>query len=206
MLTATTVPAWSATLCAPQRTPRLRDFDLVVAPRFGRTVARRARLGEIGATLVTASAAIDRMRSATREVVARVVAHNPDSLWVFVRDGLLVGCSAMMMLNEKGLSALLAGEIDMRDPAPAYLTAAGDRPAAIYVWALASPSVAADGIAKIIMRLQSPPYERADLYASPATRAGLRFMRALGFEPIPGHPRNLFRYIRLVNRQHQLGD
>jgi hypothetical protein len=202
MLTAAPAPAWSAPLCAPQRASRLKDFDQVVAPRFGRTVARRARRGEIGATLATVSAAIDHMRSATREVVARVVAHNPDSLWVFVREGLMVGCSAMMMLNEDGLRALLAGEIDMRDPALAYLTAAGDRPAAIYVWALASPSVAADGIAKIIMRLQSPPYERADLYASPATRAGLRFTRALGFKPIPGHPRNLFRYIRLVNRQH----
>jgi len=142
------------------------------------------------------------MRSATRDVVARVVAQNPDSLWVVVREGLLVGCSAFMMLNDYGLSALISGDIDMRDPAPSYLTPAGEKPAAIYVWALASPSVAADGIAKIIMRLQSPPYERADLYASPATSAGLRFLRALGFEPIPGHPRNLFRYIRLVNRQH----
>ena len=202
MRTAATAPARSGALCAPQRVPRLRDFDLVVAPRFGRTVARRARRGEIGTTLVTVSNAIDHLRSATRDVVARVVAQNPDSLWVVVREGLLVGCSAFMMLNDYGLSALISGDIDMRDPAPSYLTPAGEKPAAIYVWALASPSVAADGIAKIIMRLQSPPYERADLYASPATRAGTRFARALGFEPIPGHPRNLFRYIRLVNRQH----
>jgi hypothetical protein len=202
MLTAAPAPAWSPSFCAPQRASRLKDFDQVVAPRFGRTVARRARRGEIGATLATVSAAIEHIRSASRDVVARVVAHNPDSLWVFVREGLIVGCLAMMMLNEDGLHALLSGDIDMRDPAPPYLTAAGDRPAAIYVWALASPSVAADGIAKIIMRLQSPPYERADLYASPATRAGLRFLRALAFEPIPGHPRNLFRYTRLVNRQH----
>jgi hypothetical protein len=202
MLTAATAPARSELLCAPQRAPRLRDFDRVVAPRFGRTVARRARRGEIGTSLVTVSNAIHDMRSAPRDVVARVVAQNPDSLWVFVRQGLLVGCSALMMLNDHGLSALLSGDIDRRDPAPSYLTPAGERPAAIYVWALASPSVAADGIAKIIMRLQSPPYERADLYASPATRAGLRFLRALGFEPIPGHPHNLFRYIRLVNRQH----
>jgi hypothetical protein len=206
MLTGATVPAWSPAFCAPQRAARLRDFDLVVPPRFGRTVARRARPGEIGPTMAAAATAIDHMRAATRDVVARVASQNPDSLWVFIREGLLVGCSAMMMLNEDGLEALLSGAIDIRDPAPAYLTAAGDRPAAIYVWALASPSVAADGIAKIIFRLQFPPYERADVYASPATKAGLRFTRALGFEPIPGHPRNLFRYIRLVNRQHQFGD
>jgi hypothetical protein len=206
MLSGATVPAWDTTPCAPQQAFPTKDFDRIVAPRFGRTVARRARMGEIGPTVATAANAIQRMSAATREVVARVVSQNPDSLWVFVRDGLVVGCTAMMMLNEAGLEALLAGEINMRDPAAAYLTAAGERPAAIYIWALASPSVAADGIAKLIMRLQAPPYERADLYASPATDAGLRFTRGLGFEPVPSHPRNLFRYIRLVNREHQFGD
>lgn len=204
MPSGATVPEWNTPSCAPQQP--VKDFDRVMPPRFSRTVARRARPGEIGATMATATNAINRMRAATRDVVARVVSQNPDSLWVFTREGLLVGCSALMMLNADGLAALLSGHIDIRDPAPAYLTPAGDRPAAIYVWALASPLVAADGIAKIIMRLQAPPYERADLYASPATSAGLRFTRALGFEPIPGHPRNLFRYIRLVNREHQFGD
>ena len=206
MSTGTIVPGCSPVLCAPQRAPRLRDFDQVVPPRFGRTVARRARPGEIGATMATASTAIIRMQAATRDVVARIASQNQDSLWVFIREGVLVGCAAMLMLNATGLAALISGEIDIRDPAPSYLTAAGGRPAAIYVWALASPSVAADGIAKIILRLRAPPYERADIYASPATRAGLRFSRGLGFEPMPGHPRNLLRYIRQINREHQFGD
>jgi hypothetical protein len=196
----------SRPLCAPQRTPGPRDFDHVLAPRFGRTVARRVRRGEIGPTLATAAAAIDRLRAASRDVVVRVVAHNPDSLWVFTRHGTLVGFMAMMLFNEEGLEALLGDRVDVRDPSTEHLAAAGVPPAAIYFWAMASPAIAADGIAKVIMRLQAPPYGRADLYTYPATADGLRFARAFGFDPIPGHPRNLLRYIRKINREHQFGD
>jgi hypothetical protein len=205
MLTGAPAPA-SSPLCAPQRTPGPRDFDQVVAPRFGRTVARRVRRGEIGLTLATAASAIDRLRVASRESVSRVVSRNPDALWVFIRHGTLVGFMAMMMFNEEGLQALLGNRVNVQDPAPEHLAAAGDPPAAIYFWAMASPAIAADGIAKVIMRLQAPPYQRADLYTYPATADGLRFARAFGFEPIPGHPRNLLRYIRKINREHQFGD
>ena len=205
MLTGATAPA-SSPFCAPQRNPRPRDFDQVVVPRFGRTVARRVRRGEIGPTMMTAATAIDRLRVASREVITRVVSHNPDSLWVFVRHGILVGFMAMIMFNEEGLEALLEDRVNVQDPALEHLAAPGDAVAAIYFWAMASPAIAADGIAKVIMRLQAPPYRRADLYTYPATADGLRFARAFGFEPIPGHPRNLLRYIRQINREHQFGD
>ena len=127
---------------------------------------------------------------------------NPDSLWVFIRDGKFVGCAAMLMLNRNGLDALIADNIDIRDPDPSLLTAAGAPPAAIYIWALASLRYTADGIAKVIERLQMPPFGHSNIYARPATREGLRFLRALCFEPIAEH-HNLFRYERLANRDVQ---
>jgi len=186
--------------CAPQHGRRTREFDRVVPRRAGRTVARTVRPDEVQPTLKAVSAAISGMVAASEQVVTRVLAKNPESFWVFVRDGQLLGCSALLMLNTAGLAALLADEMDILDPATGFLTPAGERPAAIYIWALASPGYAADGIAKVIMRLQAPPYDRSDIYASPATEQGLRFLRSLGFEPIPGHPRNLFQYVRLANR------
>ena len=91
------------------------------------------------------------------------------------------------MLNRLGLEALIGDALDLGDPPTSVLAAPGDRPAGIYVWALLrSSAVAAEGIARVIVRLQQFPYERSDLFALPATPDGLRFMRGLGFRPVPG--------------------
>jgi hypothetical protein len=134
--------------------------------------------------------------------VARIARAHPDSLWGFWRHDCFVGGFAFLMLNRRGVEALLGDAIDLADPPPSVLAAPGDRPAAIYVWALLrSSAVAAEGIARVIVRLQQFPYERSDLFALPATPDGLRFMRGLGFRPIPGHPRALHHYVRFANRQ-----
>jgi hypothetical protein len=106
------------------------------------------------------------------------------------------------MLNRRGVEALIGDALDLGDPPTSVLAAPGDRPAGIYVWALLrSSAVAAEGIARVIVRLQQFPYERSDLFALPATPDGLRFMRGLGFRPVPGHPRSLHHYVRFANRQ-----
>jgi len=96
--------------------------------------------------------------------------------------------------------------IDLSDPPASVFAAPGDRPGGIYVWALLrSSAVAAEGIARVIVRLQQFPYERSDLFALPATPDGLRFMRGLGFRPVAQHPRALHRYVRVANRKDDWG-
>jgi hypothetical protein len=184
--------------CALQYKGRTKEFDLV-SVRANRTLARPATLGDVRAAVATVGDAIKGVHTAAPQVVGRVVMQNPDSLWVFVRDAKFVGCVAMLMLNRKGLDALVADSIDIRDPDPRLLAPAGAEPAAIYIWALASLRHTADGIVKVIQRLRMPPFRRSDIYARPATAEGLRFLWVLCFEPISGQ-HNLFRYERLANR------
>jgi hypothetical protein len=135
--------------------------------------------------------------------VTRVVAQHPDSAWTFVRNGRVVGCLAMLMLNGTGLEALLADSgIDFRDPAPRFLAHPSDSPVAIYIWGLLAPALAIDGVGEVMLRLRSPKYDSADIYAFQTTVQGARFQGRLGFEPVPGHRRNLYRYVRLGNRVH----
>jgi hypothetical protein len=73
--------------------------------------------------------------------------------------------------------------------------------AAIYLWAIAHSS-GSDGIRKMFVRLQAPPYQSGNIYGVAVTESGLRFLQRWGFRPVVGHPRKLFRYIRLANRAH----
>jgi hypothetical protein len=107
----------------------------------------------------------------------------------------------MLMLNSRGLDALLAATLDTRDPPLELLAGPAETPTAIYVWGTAHLS-ATDGMLKMLVRLQSPPYDRANFYAVPYTLSGLRFHQRWGFHPVPGHPRHLSEYIRLSNRLH----
>jgi hypothetical protein len=188
--------AW---ICAPQQLRPPRELDQAVAPTFGTTVLRRARPEDISRLLTVMEPLIGGL--ANERTVRRVVAWRPDSLWTFLRDGQLVGGFAMLMLNSTGFDALLAGRMDTRDPPIELLAGPAEIPAAIYLWASAH-LCATDGMLKMLVRLQSPPYERANLYAVPYTVRGLRFHQRWGFQPVPGHPRKLSQYIRLANRPH----
>ena len=178
-----------------------KEFDHVRAPRRPRLHVRRAEAGDIPELLRSAEAEIGAALASERAVTAIAAAH-PDALWVFLRDGRIVGGFAMLMLDEAGLAALLADRIDLRQPSTALLARPGEAPAAIYVWAVLGRALAAEGIATVIERLQAPPYGSADIFALPASAHGLRLMRSLGFRPMPGHGRGLHVYVRLANRSH----
>ena len=191
------------TTSATQNRPggRLREFDEVTLPAGQRVEARRIRIGDIPLLLAQGEAGMG-ITLAPAITVARIARAHPDSLWGFWRNDRFVGGFAFLMLNRRGVAALLGDAIDLADPPASVLAAPGDRPAAIYVWALLrSSAVAAEGIARVIVRLQQFPYERSDLFALPATADGLRFMSGLGFRPVPGHPRSLHHYVRFANRQ-----
>jgi len=188
----------SLALCRQEKTS---EFNGITRFRSGRTVVRRTCPEEIRLLLDTAQGAIGGVL-ASEAAVRRVAAQHPDALWTFIRNGRAVGCLAMLMLNEAGLEALLAEIIDFRDPAPSWLCNPAVPPAAIYVWGLMASPLAVDGVAEVILRLNASGYHLADIYAFQATEQGAGLMRRLGFGPLPGFSRKLFRYIRLANRSH----
>ena len=178
---------------------RHKEFDLVSLPPRQRVEAARAQASDIGALLANAETAMG-VSLAPEATIARIMRAHPDTLWTFKRNGRLIGGFAFLMLNANGLAALLADKLDLSDPPISVLAASEASPAGIYVWALLGSAVGSEGIARVIVRMQHQPYRRSDLFALPATEDGLRFMRGLGFVPVPGHPRSLHRYARLANR------
>ncbi len=124
----------------------------------------------------------------TASIVERVATKNPDNIWIINRlsDNLSDGSEpngivAFLMLNEKGLEALVKGKLDTSDPADDYLTGQHEKPAAIYVWALHAKKTLTPALALIMEKLKSPVYGRVDLFAKAVTEEGARFLRSLGF-------------------------
>jgi len=142
---------------------------------------------------------------APEPVVERVLVHDPDTLWALVRSERVVGGLALLMLNPGGVEALVANTLNVKDPPEHFLVGPGEAPAGIYIWGMAAPAIAFDGIAQIFVHLQSRRYESANIYSAPVTADGLRFVEGWGFRPISGHPRNLHEYIRSANRSNHLG-
>ena len=143
------------TVSATQNRPgRLREFDEVTLPAGQRVEARRVRIGDIPLLLGQGEAGMG-VALAPAITVARIARAHPDSLWGFWRHGRFVGGFAFLMLNRHGVEALIGDALDLGDPPTSVLAAPGDRPAGIYVWALLrSSAVAAEGIARVIVRLQ----------------------------------------------------
>lgn len=147
---------------------------------------------------------------ASRDVVRGVVEHNPEAAYAIgrVRDDESFrpfGYVAMLMLNEHGVKELHGGELDAQDPSMDYLVDEGVPPAAIYVWGLVATGKAIAGLPRIMELLQSKPYRHADLYARPATEAGLRLLKALNFVPCCNTASTeggeLYIYRRIANRK-----
>jgi len=181
-----------------------KEFDRITPPPRQRVDARPAEASDIPALLRHAERAMG-VSLASETSVARILRAHLDSLWSFWTAGRLVGGFAMLMLNAHGLEDLMQDRIDLANPPVDVLAPPGQRPAAIYVWAVLGAAAASEGIARVIFRLRQHPYERSDVFALPATGDGLRFMRGLGFRPVPGHRRSLHRYVRFANRVQSSG-
>ena len=190
----------NARICAPQHERLPRELDQAVAPQSGPTTVRRAQPEHVARLLELAEGLIG-CRLASEDAVKKVVLHHPDSVWAFQHKWTVVGVFSMLVLNSRGLESVLTGSMDARNPSTKLLATPDEVPAAIYLWAIAHTS-ASDGILKMFARLRSAPYERADIYGGCVTASGIHFLRSWGFNLIPGHPRDLYRYIRLANRPH----
>jgi hypothetical protein len=102
----------------------------------------------------------------------------------------LVGCCALLLLNQSGIEALLDGSLSIAEPSQSHLVRAGETAAAIYIWALCTRRTAVAAIGNAMQWLRQPMYARADLYARPATPEGKKLMIRAGFQALLGPEAN----------------
>jgi hypothetical protein len=161
--------------------------------------ARPAQPEELPAMVVLARAAVPgvRIRTAT---VKRVYCRHPHCIFPFRCGGKIAGGMAFLFLNEDGLDRLLLDELDFSNPDPKILAQFGEKPAALYIWALAARGRAAAGIANVSAWLRKEPFSSADYFAQPSTQHGARILVQVGFEPANSFQPNLWTYRRLRTR------
>jgi len=132
--------------------------------------------------------------------LAHFLCADPESIFAFSRNGLLLGGIAFLYLNCRGHDALLLDNIDLKNPEQEFLAARDEEVSAIYVWALAAFGRAVMGIGNVAAHLRRPRFVSANYFAQPSTEAGRDLLTALGFERIPSFQADLWCYERPWNR------
>lgn len=125
---------------------------------------------------------------ATREPVARVINHNPDSLWGIAlksnydaENPVPEGFVAFLMLNSDGQRALIDGTFDASAPDLRLLCAQNERPAGIYIWLVWAKDKLFPGIPLALEKVWTPLYKDADLYTRAVNPHSARLLEAMGF-------------------------
>jgi hypothetical protein len=111
----------------------------------------------------------------------RVYKHNPECLWSIFRRPLsvepevLAGYFGFLHLNARGLAALNERTLSGREPDLSLLAAAGERPAALYVWAAIARKMRMIAEMLVAQALGGLP-----VYATAGTLGGLKWLNQLG--------------------------
>ncbi len=118
-----------------------------------------------------------------------VHARNPDALWVIEhRLGeddapAIAGYYGFLPLTEAGFEALRSDTLNRPDPPLELIAPAGERPAAMYVWA-----VVAHGLTRLVTPLFNEaiggPYLEVPFYTLSVTQKGVNAARKRGFVPL----------------------
>jgi hypothetical protein len=124
-------------------------------------------------------------------IIKGVHKHNKDSFWGVYqasdaspeakRKARFIGYYAMLHLNQAGLDALERDEFDASDPPHSLLAASGERPAAIYVWAVVARRVARIATPLIARALGKQTYGGLPIYTTAGTLGGLHAIKGYGF-------------------------
>jgi hypothetical protein len=175
-----------------------KQFDLI--PQSAHVRMRAIRLAEISTVARFASEHLPSLKLDDLSIFQRIVERDGDAIQLFEAGSELVGLYAMLFLNKAGHKALLHGDFDGANPSNGHLAPDGEKPAAIYTWFVACPGRAVTGFGNVAQLLQGERYANVDLYARPASAAGLRLMRGIGYEPVGSDPNGLHRYTRILNR------
>ncbi|HJT42335.1 MAG TPA: GNAT family N-acetyltransferase [Rhizomicrobium sp.] len=91
------------------------------------------------------------------------------------------GFVAMLALNSVGMELLALDALNATEPNIKFLAKPGERPKAIYLWAIFAPGSGAAGMALFMKKLASEQYAGLDIYARPVTPEGRNFLLVLGF-------------------------
>jgi len=123
---------------------------------------------------------------AALETMQAVYKHNPETLWTIYRrssegdEDRLAGYFGFLHLNAAGLRALDDRTLSGRKPDLALLARAGERPAAIYVWAGIARKVRALAEMLVAQALGAERYGGLPIYATAGTLGGLKWLNHLG--------------------------
>ena len=124
-------------------------------------------------------------------VIKAVHKHNKDSFWGVYQaiDGTpearqnarFIGYYSFLHLNQAGREALERAEFDGGDPDLAMLVEHGERPAAIYVWAVVARRVARIATPLTARALGKALYGGLPIYTTAGTMGGLQAIKGYGF-------------------------
>src|SRR5258708_31510591 len=125
-------------------------------------------------------------------IVQRVAYYNPDCFWAIAhRDRFDInapmgeGYVAFLPLTKQGLSQLLDGTLDRRNPPLSLICAQHEKPAGIYVWHVYAPGKLSAGVALVMQRLCGPQCHDVDLYSWSINSEAARFVEGMGFRLAP---------------------
>lgn len=125
-------------------------------------------------------------------VVQRVASYNPDCFWAIAhRDKFNInapvgeGYVAFLPLTKQGLSQLLDGTLDRRNPPLSAICAQHEKPAGIYVWHVFAPGKLAAGVALVMQKVCGPQCGDVDLYSWSINSEAARFVEGMGFRLAP---------------------
>jgi predicted GNAT family N-acyltransferase len=125
--------------------------------------------------------------TASEHTMRAVHQRNRDTFWgIFRRTGSaheLVGYFAFLLLNAEGHRRLKSCAITIKSPALETIAPYGERPDAVYIWGVIAEGLMAVAHPAIVGEL-SAKYGSLANYTTPATEAGLKVTRKLGFTPI----------------------
>jgi hypothetical protein len=155
---------------------RHADGDLIIVRMTSPedvTVLHQMTVSEIGPSV------------ASFDTMQKVYKHNPECLWSIFRQSLseperLSGYFGFLHLNRAGLAALNERTLSGRDPDLALLACAGERPAALYVWAAIARKMRMISEMLVAQALGAERYGGLPVFATAGTLGGLKWLNHLG--------------------------
>ena len=194
---------------AQRSTRRLDDPAILALAR--RLVVFHAAGEQIVTLMELARKAIPTLTTA--DVVQRVASYNPDCFWAIAhRDRFNVkapvgeGYVAFLPLTKQGLSQLLDGTLDRRNPPLSVISAQHEKPAGIYVWHVYAPGKLAAGAPLVMQKMWSPQCHDVDVYSWSINSEAARFVEGMGFRLAPklsGSTAPQFHLFRRSGPRHQ---
>ena len=193
-----------------QRSSRRLDDPAILA-LARRLVVFNVAGEQIAALMDRARKTIPTLTSA--EVVQRVASYNPDCFWAIAhRDRFNVnapvgeGYVAFLPLTKQGLSQLLDGTLDRRNPPLSVISAQHEKPAGIYVWHVYAPSKLAAGVPLIVQKMWNLQCQDVDIYSWSINSEAARFVEGMGLRLAPklaGSTAPQFHLFRRSRPRHQ---